>query len=129
MIPTQADVQRKPGLCPPVVLHVDVGLPEAEVLTLGIYLPLNLVWLALYEVHQIGELILGEPEVCQPERILIIIELPANHSAPELHVVRTLGPGQRALFLENVIDIQDGNKPSSPRVKLLPTARMGTMSI
>ena len=78
---------------------------------LGIYLPLNLVRLALYEVHQIGELILGEPEVCQPERILIIIELPANHSAPELNVVRTRGPGQRTLFLENVIDIQDGNKP------------------
>src|SRR5207245_1537026 len=36
MVPTQADVQRKPGYCPPVVLHVDVGLPEAEVLTFGI---------------------------------------------------------------------------------------------
>src|SRR5579862_404886 len=95
----------------PVVLHIDGGLPEAEVLTLGIYLPLNLVRLALNEVLQIEKLGLGKSEVGQPERILVIIDLAPNHAGPELDVVSSSGPGERTLFLKHVVDVEDGNVP------------------
>src|ERR1051326_2644793 len=41
MVPPQAQVQREPRFRAPIVLHVDIGLPEPEILPLGIYLPLN----------------------------------------------------------------------------------------
>src|SRR5262249_53466301 len=77
MIPPQADVQREPRLCAPVVLDVDVGFPEAEILPFGIDLPLNFIRLALDEIGQIGEFVLRESEVTQTERVLIIVQLPA----------------------------------------------------
>src|ERR1700730_13847345 len=57
---------------------------------------------------------LGEPEVPQPERVLIIVELPPDYAAPEFDVVTAPGPGQRALFLKHIIDVEDGNEPVVP---------------
>ena len=71
---------------------------------------LNLIRLALDEVHQIGQLILGETEIGQAESVLVVVQLPADYSRAELDVVGAPGPSYRALLLEYVINVEDGNK-------------------
>ena len=50
VIPAQAQVQRQPGLGAPVILNVNIGLPEAKVLFIVADLALNLGRGALYKV-------------------------------------------------------------------------------
>src|SRR5690348_4637887 len=97
----------------PVVLDINSGLPEAEVLPLGVNLPRYLIRLPLEEVHKIRQLAAGlrEAEVSETEGILVIVELPPDQAGTHFDVMRAAGPGQRTLFLEDVIDVEDRNKP------------------
>src|SRR6266852_9182099 len=71
-------------------------------------------------MHQIWKLTarLGEPPPSHPERILIIVELPPDHACSEFNVVPSLGPGQGALFLKHIVDVEDGYKPVVPKDEL-----------
>src|SRR5260221_13587596 len=100
MAPAHADIEREPGLCVPVILHINTGLPETEVLALLIDLPGNLVRLALNHIFQIQEWGLCEPEVAQAVGILIIVKLSTDQTGAEFDIVRASGPGQRTLFLK-----------------------------
>src|SRR5258708_39276496 len=95
----------------PVILHIDIGFPEAEVLALLIDLPGDFVRLALNHILQIQQRSLSESEVAQAESVLIIIELPPDEAGTELDVVSALSPGERTLFLKHVVDVADRHEP------------------
>src|SRR5665213_325788 len=105
----------------PVILDKDGRFPEAEILPVITDLALNFVGSSLHEIFQICErsrwragrgtdALPGELEISHAASILEIIELPPNHGGTVFDVMRTLGPGHRAGFLEHIIDVVDGNE-------------------